>query len=116
MTVDDAVRSVLREEVRKIVREEFRAAVEELRTLPPATQKEFLSVEEAADLVDVSETTVREWLAKGLKQYKQGRVLRIRRSELLAFLSASNNSPEVGAEVDVEKRAVAILARSRRGS
>ncbi len=90
---------------------ELRLAIHELRSAP-STQKEFLSVAEVAELFDVSETTVREWMAKGLRQYKQGRVLRVRRAELLAFLSA--NAPEVEPEVDVEKRAVTFLA-GRRG-
>ncbi len=110
-TIDDAVRAIVREELRRGFREELRLALQDLQAATPAP-KEFLSVLEAADLVDVSETTVREWMAKGLRYYRQGRVLRIRRSELLAFLAV--NAPEVEQEVDVEQKAVAFLARARR--
>jgi excisionase family DNA binding protein len=89
---------------------ELRLAVQELRAAPQ-TQKEFLSVHEAAELVDVSETTVREWVSKGLRQYKQGRVVRLRRSELLAFLSA--DPEQIKTEVDMEGKAIAFLARTR---
>jgi hypothetical protein len=48
-----------------------------------------------------------------MKRYGQGRVVRLRRSELLAFLSVDNQQAE--AEADVEQNAVAILARARGG-
>ena len=112
MSLEESVRAVVREEMKRVLREELRAAIEELRGLPSAAEKEFLSVKEAADLTDVSQTTVREWMTKGLKRYGQGHVVRIRRVELLAFLSA--NSQEVEEQIDVEEHAVAILGRSRR--
>ena len=111
-TIDDAVRAVVRDEMRRVFREELRLAIQELQS-GAATPKEFLSVQEAAELVDVSETTVREWLAAGLRQYKQGRVLRLRRCELLAFLAVQ--CPQSEAEADVEQNAVAILGKARGG-
>jgi excisionase family DNA binding protein len=111
-TIDDAVRAVLRDEMRRVFREELRLVIQELQSGAP-TPKEFLSVQEAAELVDVSETTARDWMAAGLRHYQQGRVVRLRRSELLAFLSVE--SPRAEAEVDVEQHAVAILAKARGG-
>ena len=111
-SIDDAVRVIVRDELRRVLREEMRFAVSELQSATPAP-KEFLSVAEAAALLDVSETTVREWMANGLKRYGQDRVVRIRRSELLAFLSA--NPQEAKEEIDVEQKAVAFLARARGG-
>jgi len=70
-------------------------------------------VQEAAELMDVSETTIREWMAAGLRRYQKGRVVRLRRSELLAFLSVE--SPPAEPEVDMEQYAVGILARARGG-
>jgi len=72
--IDQAVRAVVREELHSVFREELRLAVQELQSATP-TPKEFLSVPDAAELLDVSQTTVREWMANGLRHYRQGRVL-----------------------------------------
>lgn len=51
-------------------------------------EKEFLTKEEAAELIGVHPETIRRWhLKEGLKVYKFGRTLRIRRQDLLDFLS-----------------------------
>ncbi len=112
MSLEDSVRAVVREEMKRVLREELRATIDALRAGTNA-KNEFLSVKEAAELTRVSETTVREWMANGLRHYKQNRVVRLRRSELLAFLSM--DSLQAQAEVDVEQRAVAILAKARGG-
>ena len=110
--LEQTLRALIGEGVQRALRKELRLAIEELRSAAP-TVKEFLSVQEAAELVDVSATTVREWMAAGLRHYQKGRVVRLRRSELLAFLSVK--SPQAEAEVDVEQHAVAILAKARGG-
>jgi excisionase family DNA binding protein len=110
--LEQTLRALIEEGVQRALRKELRLAIEELRSAAP-TAKEFLSVQEAAELVDVSQTTVREWMAAGLRHYQKGRVVRLRRSELLAFLSVK--SPQAEAEVDVEQHAVAILAKARGG-
>src|SRR5687767_13907838 len=48
---------------------------------------EWLSKEEAAESIGVSPKTVQRWIAQGkLKVFRKGRVLRIRKAELEAFM------------------------------
>ena len=110
MSLEETVRAVLREEMKRVLREELRSAIEQLRAAANA-ESEFLSVKEAAELTRVSEATVRDWMTRGLKRYGQGHVVRIRRTELLRFLSAGTDS--AGKEIDIEEHAIAILGRTR---
>ncbi len=110
MSLEESVRAVVREELKRVLREELRLAIEQLRAAPNA-ESEFLSVKEAAQLTRVSEATVRDWMTRGLRRYGQGHVVRIRRAELLRFLSASTDS--AGKEIDIEEHAIAILGRTR---
>ena len=49
---------------------------------------EFLTLKEAADLIGVHFETIRRWhLREGLKTYKFKKTLRIRKQDLLDFLS-----------------------------
>jgi excisionase family DNA binding protein len=111
VSLEESVRAVVREEMKRVLREELRAAIEQLRAAPNAGN-EFLSVKEAAELTRVSEATVRDWMKRGLKRYGQGHVVRIRRAELLLFLSASTDS--AGEDIDIEDHAIAILRSTRR--
>jgi|SRR5215472_14443661 len=110
--IGDSVLALFRDEMRRVFRDELRLAIQDLQASTP-TPKEFLSVQEAAELLDVSETTVREWMAAGLRHYQQGRVVRLRRSDLMAFLAVYDRKKKL--EVDVEEHAVAILTRTRGG-
>ena len=49
MSLEESVRTVVREEMKRVLREELRAAIEELRGLPSAAEKEFLSVKACND-------------------------------------------------------------------
>jgi len=54
--------------------------------------KEFLTIKEAGQLVGVHPETIRRWhLKEGLKTYKFKKTLRIRRQDLLDFLSRNQN-------------------------
>jgi excisionase family DNA binding protein len=110
--IGDSVLALFRDELRRAFRDELRLAIQGLEASTP-TPKEFLSVREAAELLDVSETTVREWIAAGLRPYQQGRVVRLHRPELLAFLAVVDRGKKL--EVDVEEHAVALLTRARKG-
>ena len=110
MSLEESVRAVVREEMKRVLREELRAAIEQLGAAPNAGN-EFLSVKEAAELTRVSEATVREWMTRGLKRYGQGHVVRIRRAELLLFLSSGTDN--AGEDIDIEDHAIAILGRTR---
>lgn len=57
----------------------------------PEKDKEFMTKEEAAELLSVHPETIRRWhLKEGLKVYKHGRTLRIRREDLMEFMSQSS--------------------------
>ena len=110
MSLEESVRTVVREELKRVLREELRSLIEQLRAGPNA-ESEFLSVKEAAEFTRVSEATVRDWMTRGLKRYGQGHVVRIRRAELLLFLSQGTDS--AGKEIDIEEHAIAILGGTR---
>jgi excisionase family DNA binding protein len=110
VSLEESVRTVVREEMKRVLREELRSAIEQLRATANAGT-EFLSVKEAAELTRVSEATVRDWMTRGLKRYGQGHVVRIHRGELLLFLSPGTDS--AGKEIDIEEHAIAILGRTR---
>ena len=55
------------------------------------SDKEFLTIKEAGKLIGVHYETIRRWhLEEGLKVYKFKRTLRIRKQDLLDFLSKNN--------------------------
>ncbi len=80
MTLDDSIRAIVREEVQAA-----------LRTLPsPRAAGEWLSTEEAAEVVGVRPKTVRAWVAEGLPAQRRGRRLVISRKALESWVSASS--------------------------
>lgn len=99
--------------IREMVREEVLAAVaratrdeSEIRTGKPSPVDEFVTTAEAARVASVSVGTVRNWLSAGkLTRHGHGRLVRIRRLELLAFLA----QPRRGAPLSPEQRASKIL-------
>jgi len=112
--LEDIIRSMLRDEVRSAVRDELRSAFEEaLRTVKPTSGQEFLSVKEASRVAGVSAGTVRTWIQKGhLRRFGEGRVVRIRREELIQWL-ASGDGRSGAEDVSWEQQAAAILGRRR---
>ena len=83
---------------------------------------EWLSKEEAAESIGVSPKTVQRWIAQGkLKVFHKGRVLRIRKAELEAFmmkvdLSAILIPPEEAAKSGtIDDGAVEPLLGGERG-
>jgi len=80
------------------------------RTLQQAEGAEFLTVGQAAQLVQVSASTVRAWCRNGrLRRYGAGKLVRVRRAEVLEALTVS-----AGAPANVDAEAAALLARHRR--
>jgi excisionase family DNA binding protein len=101
--VESAVRKVLREERARAAR-------------APDEDDVFLSIAEAARLASVAGGTIRAWVKAGkLHRYGAGeRVVRVRRSELLAFLErAGNGSPSDEAYLSPEQLADRDHARGR---
>ena len=51
-------------------------------------EREFLTLKEAGEMIGVSSETIRRWhLKHGLKSYKFQNTLRIKKQDLLEFLS-----------------------------
>jgi len=103
--------------LREIIRDELKAVIRQELGRQPAAAGDYVSVSEAAQIASVQVQTIRAWMRSGkLKEYKAGRVLRVRRSELEEFLASgpgpdltSNASPEELAELRIRER----LARRR---
>lgn len=76
-----------------------------------AMEAEFLTYEQAARLLQVGASTVRAWCSSGrLRRYGAGRVVRVRREEVLAVLQPTGASE---ANDDAAAKAAAILAKGR---
>lgn len=65
---------------------------------------EFLKVKEAAALVRGCASTIRDWMRKGkLRRYGEGRLVRVRRAELLALMerggSQATSEEDVAASI-----------------
>jgi excisionase family DNA binding protein len=77
--------------------------------MPPA-DAEYLTVAQAAQLANVADATIRAWTKRGaLPRHGRGRVFRIRRVELEAFLKG----PPEDRPPDPDEQAAKILARRR---
>jgi excisionase family DNA binding protein len=58
-------------------------------------EKQFLKIENAAKLIDVSPWTIRKWIKeRNLRFYRFGGAIRIKESDLLAFATISPDKPE----------------------
>ncbi len=102
-----AIEASLRDFVRELVRDELRNLPEELRSpvsrLPPSSESgpdELLTVKQAADELQVIPATVRTWIQSGALRASRpgngaqpGRTYRIRRTDLDAFVAASQSRP-----------------------
>jgi excisionase family DNA binding protein len=102
------------EEIREVVRTELRAGLAELRHLleqRPAGDR-YLSVANAAAHAEVHPDTIRAWLKAGqLPTHHAGRELRVKLSELEAFMAGSRTN---GERPSVEEEAAQALARVHR--
>lgn len=106
--------------IRAAVREELVALEERLKP-PPNRQSEewelsanarFISPKDAANRLGITAGTVRTWIAKSkLRAHYAGRLLRIRTSDLDAFMAAQRTSGEL---VDVDEKVRSILSKPRR--
>lgn len=62
---------------------------EQLPSPPP-----YLTVRQAAELLQVSERTVRRWIQRGLPTVRIGQVIRINHDELVTFLAGNTSDLE----------------------
>jgi excisionase family DNA binding protein len=102
------LRELISDEVRRVLREEGRDS---------ADRPEYLPVAAAAAIAAVTPDTIRVWIGQGrLGRYSAGRELRVKRSELEAFLRSGpgtlNRSPEEEAQQFLARRATRGRMRS----
>jgi excisionase family DNA binding protein len=125
MLLDEAVRSLVRDEVRTVLRDELRAILREelLAALKQRhvdrqsdivgdpSQERYVDAVEAGTIAGVRPSTVRSWVERGhLKGYRSGRLLRVRLDELKAYLGRSTAGADV---VNIEGRVRAMLAKQK---
>jgi excisionase family DNA binding protein len=97
---EGALRALVSEEVRRALREELARA---------PGQDEFLPVTDAARIAAVHADTIRAWIAMGrLVRYSAGRELRVKRSDLEAFL---RSGPAADTDISPEQAARRFIAQ-----
>ena len=128
MNLDTSLRDLLRE----IIRDEIRPLQEQLRTAIDGAARRssvidrdeaaFLTVEQVAATMKVTEATVRTWIKAGALKAsrpsageKVGRVYRVRRSDLDEFITGARNPIDRGHEdLRTEAANIVTLATHRR--
>lgn len=81
MTLGDAFEAAVAAAVRKAVRE----ALAEVKP-SPTSPDDLLSISSAAKLAEVSTATMRRWVSRGvLRRHGKGRIVRVRRADVLAL-------------------------------
>jgi excisionase family DNA binding protein len=107
MSVDEILRCIVREELRPL-REQLAALASTVEQRSD-NRGEFLSVKGAATIASVSVGTVRGWVSCGrLQAHRAGRLIRVRRDDLMRLLSAPPSAPTAPAPAN--EQAVRILA------
>jgi hypothetical protein len=102
---EEDLKQLIASTVRAILREELATGLE-------VSRDEYLSIGAAARIAAVAPSTVRTWMDQGmLHRYQAGRVLRVRRGELIEFLRAgpakaarTTRTPEEAALLMFERR------------
>jgi excisionase family DNA binding protein len=120
----DLLREIIRDEIRPI-QEQLRAAIDGAARKSPASEADeaaFLTVEQVAATMKVTEATVRTWIKAGALRAsrpstgeKAGRVYRVRRSDLDAFIVGVRSPIEQATEdYRAEAANIVTLATHRR--
>jgi excisionase family DNA binding protein len=113
--VRDATKLAIRDEVPAIIREHLARLEQAQESVRASEHDPALSTKAAAHYAGVSEPTIRARVASGeLRAIRPGRVIKIRRSDLDAFLARS--SPRGEGVIDLSARAREILSSARRSN
>lgn len=113
--VRDATKLAIRDELPAIIREHLARLEEAREAVRSAASDPALSTKAAARHAGVSEPTIRSWAVSGqLRAIRAGRVIKVRRSDLDAFLARS--SPRGEGVIDLSARAREILSSARRSN
>ena len=116
MSLDEALRRILRDELRVVVREEIGTLLDKLEehaTVETAvsSSSEFLTTKEAAAIARVGASTIRTWIGNGsLKRYGRGNHFLVARHELEQWLTGEDESTSV--DLSVDDLANAIVAKA----
>lgn len=104
---ENTLRELVRAEVRKAIREELRTG--------SAAMADYLPVVEAARIAAVAPDTIRIWIGQGrLGRYAAGRELRVKVSELEAFLrSGADGDGALSPEEEARRFLARKTARTR---
>lgn len=109
--IREATKLAIRDEVPAILREHIKQLVE--RDERATDRGAALSTVDAAEYVGVSPATIREWVNAGqLRAQRAGRVLKVRRGDLDAFLARA--APRGDGVIDLSERAREILSGHKR--
>lgn len=82
-----------------MVREEVARVRAELAPARPVATEAWLTTAEAAAMAKVRPATIRAWIAQGLLgDYRAGRLVRVKRDELAAYLAAEPRARRIGAK------------------
>ncbi len=108
--LEQALRSLVREEVRQVVRDELGMLASSQAT-PRNVAESYLSVAKAAHVADVAPGTIRAWIRAGrLESRRAGRVLRVGRAELERFMKGELSA---ASRAKVTRRADELSTRRR---
>jgi excisionase family DNA binding protein len=121
MTIDHELRQLIREATQLAIRDELPTILrEQLKQFAEAREgttvsvrgNPALSTDEAGDYAGISPGTIRAKVASGeLRAVRVGRVIKVRRADLDAFLARSGARAE--GVIDLTARAHEILASTR---
>ena len=100
---------VVLEDFRRLLREE-RPSQMPSPTRGGAVQEIFVSAARAAEVAGVQPAAVRRWISRGdLPSHRAGRLIRVRRDDLMAFLSRPSARRDDAEVIDLDRRAQNIL-------
>jgi excisionase family DNA binding protein len=72
----------------------------------------YFSLADAASHISVNPATVRRWISQGhIRCYRAGRLLRVRASELHAYLARDGSREADASQVDIDTMVKRLLAR-----
>jgi excisionase family DNA binding protein len=110
MSIEETIESILRKHLQPI-----REVLARLAVAPK--EDELLSKKRAGELAGVCPETITEWIREGrLNEYGGGRVVRIKRSELLALKREERKGPMSArppSDEEIRERTLAILGRRK---
>lgn len=108
MGFEETLRSLLREELGKLD-DKLRGLEKRLENLRSSNDV-YLTPEQAARVAGVTAPTVRSWVKAGsLNRYMAGREMRIKSSELEAYMAGHHVSAPTDADLD--SKAISIVSR-----